>query len=53
MTYTWDDARLYQKPHTYSIEMERLPPDAYAFESWCDSSDPAQRQSVTPPKQQP
>lgn len=51
ITYTWEDSRLYQRPHTYFLEFERLPRDAYAFESWCDSSDPKQRQSIVPPEQ--
>jgi hypothetical protein len=51
ITYTWNDPRLYQKPHTYSLEFDRLPPGSYAFEGWCDSSDPLQRQSIVPPAQ--
>jgi hypothetical protein len=51
ITYTWTDPKLYQKPHTYSLEFDRLPPDSYAFEGWCDSSDPLQRQSIVPPAQ--
>jgi hypothetical protein len=51
VTYTWEDPKIYRKPHTYSIPMERIPPGGYAFEWWCDSSDPAQKQSVKPPEQ--
>jgi hypothetical protein len=51
ITYTWTDPKLYQAPHTYSLEFERLPPGGYAFEGWCDSSDPLQRQSIVPPEQ--
>ena len=51
ITYTWDDPVLYVRPHTYQYFFERLPPESYAFETWCDSSDPTQRQSVVPPKQ--
>ena len=51
ITYTWDDPKIYRKPHTYSIQMDRVPPGGYAFEWWCDSSDPAQKQSVKPPEQ--
>ena len=40
ITYTWDDPVLYVRPHTYQYFFERLPPDSYAFETWCDSSDP-------------
>jgi hypothetical protein len=53
ITYTWEDPKIYQKPHVYDIEYERLPPGAYAFEWWCDSSDPRQRESVVPPEQRP
>jgi hypothetical protein len=52
ITYTWDDPVLYVKPHTYQYSFERLPPGSYAFETWCDPSDPLQRQSIVPPKQQ-
>jgi hypothetical protein len=52
ITYTWDDPVLYVRPHTYQYSFERLPPDSYAFETWCDSSDPTQRQSIVPPKQE-
>ena len=51
ITYTWDDPVLYVRPHTYQYAFERLPSDSYAFETWCDSSDPTQRQSIVPPKQ--
>jgi hypothetical protein len=50
ITYTWDDPVLYVRPHTYEYVFERLPEDSYAFETWCDSSDPLQRQSIVPPK---
>ena len=53
ITYTWDDPVLYVRPHTYQYFFERLPAGSYAFETWCDSSDPAQRQSIVPPKQSP
>ncbi len=51
ITYTWQDPKIYQKPHTYPIQMDRIPPGGYAFEWWCDSSDPAQKESVKPPEQ--
>ena len=53
ITYTWDDPVLYVRPHTYQYFFERLPEDSYAFETWCDASDPLQRQSIVPPKQLP
>jgi hypothetical protein len=51
ITYTWDDPGLYVRPHTYKYEFEALPEDSYALETWCDSSDPLQRQSIVPPTQ--
>jgi hypothetical protein len=51
ITYTWNDPKIYQKPHTYSYVFDRLPPGSYAFENWCDASDPLERQSIVPPAQ--
>jgi hypothetical protein len=52
ITYTWQDPKIYQKPHTYSYVFDRLPPNSYAFEDWCDASDPIEKQSIVPPPQQ-
>jgi hypothetical protein len=51
IAYTWADPKIYVKPHTYEIVAERTPPGSWAFESWCDSSDPSQRLSIVPPPQ--
>jgi hypothetical protein len=51
IAYTWEDPKVYVKPHTYQIVAERTPPGSWAFESWCDSSDPSQRLSIVPPAQ--
>lgn len=51
ITYTWQDPKVYVKPHTYEIVAERTPPGSWAFEAWCDSSDPNQRLSIVPPVQ--
>jgi hypothetical protein len=51
ITYTWTDPELYVRPHTYQYVFEPIPDDAYALETWCDSSDPLQRQSIVPPEQ--
>jgi hypothetical protein len=51
ITYTWTDPELYVAPHVYQILFERLPEDSYALETWCDSSDPLQTQSIVPPEQ--
>ena len=37
VTYVHDDPKIYVKPWVYDITFERLPPEQYAFESWCDS----------------
>jgi hypothetical protein len=46
--YRWEDPAIYQKPHEYQYELERLPEGSYGLEYWCDASDPAEQQSVTP-----
>jgi len=51
ITYSWQDPKIYVKPHTYSYVFDRLPPGSYAFEDWCDAGDPIERQSVVPPVQ--
>jgi hypothetical protein len=51
ITYTWDDPKIYVKPHRYSMSFDRLPATDYAFEGWCDGSDPASGQGITPPVQ--
>jgi hypothetical protein len=50
ITYTWEDPKIYQRPHTYSYVFDRVP-NAYAFEDWCDASDPIEKQSIVPPPQ--
>jgi len=49
--YRWEDPKIYQKPHEYQYELDRLPAGSYAFEEWCDASDPIEQQSVVPPPQ--
>ena len=49
--YQWEDPKVYQKPHEYQYELDRLPAGSYAFEEWCDASDPIEQQSITPPPQ--
>jgi hypothetical protein len=51
ITYTWEDPKIYQKPHVYSYHFDRLPPGSYAFEEWCDAGDPTEKYGITPPKQ--
>jgi hypothetical protein len=58
ITYTWDDPKVYQKPHVYRYYFDRAPtldsggtPVSYALEDWCDAGDPLEKQSIVPPKQ--
>ena len=51
INYRWEDPAIYQKPHEYHYEFDRLPQGSYALEYWCDASDPAEQESVTPPSQ--
>jgi hypothetical protein len=58
VTYTWDDPKIYAKPHVYKYFFNRAPtidvagkPASYALEEWCDAGDPIEKQSIVPPKQ--
>jgi hypothetical protein len=52
VTYTWTDPKIFAKPHTYRLIFDRAPGDVtYAFDEWCDASDPVEGQSIVPPKQ--
>ena len=48
--FTWTDPKIYVQPHSYEFTYERQPADSYAFESWCDVTDPLQGQSIVIPK---
>lgn len=37
ITYTWNDPKVYLKPHTYDISFERWE-TGYAYENYCDAS---------------
>lgn len=52
VSFTWNDPTIYVKPHTYEFTYEKQPDDAYAFESWCDVTDPLQGQSIVIPPQE-
>ena len=58
ITYTWEDPKIYVKPHVYRYFFDRAPtvnsggtPVSYALEEWCDAGDPLEKQSIIPPKQ--
>lgn len=53
IVYTYSDPSLYVAPHTYTYTFDRAAPaPTYAFEEWCDASDPIEGQSIVPPAQQ-
>ena len=53
ISYTYEDPKLYAKPHTYYYTFDRITPlPSYAFEEWCDAGDPIESQSIVPPAQQ-
>lgn len=49
--YTYRDPQIYLHPHSYDYTFDRLPAGSYAFEDWCDASDPHERESITIPEQ--
>jgi hypothetical protein len=49
--FTWNDPAIYVKPHSYVFTYEKQPADSYAYESWCDVTDPLQGQSIVVPPQ--
>jgi len=51
LTFTWDDPRIYQKPHVYEYTFDRMEPGSYALETFCDATDPLWNQSIVPPEQ--
>jgi hypothetical protein len=53
IVYTYSDPNLYVAPHSYTYTFDRATPaPTYAFEEWCDASDPIESQSIVPPPQQ-
>ena len=52
ITYTWTDPKVYVKPHTYTIQFERVD-NGYVFETWCDASSehPENYTTIAPPPQ--
>jgi hypothetical protein len=51
ITFSWEDPKIYLKPHTYQLIYHKMPPGTYAFEEFCDASDPKQSGSVVEPPQ--
>ena len=52
ITYTWADPKVYVKPHSYTIQFERVD-SGYVFENWCDASidHPENYTTIAPPPQ--
>jgi hypothetical protein len=51
IVFTWEDAKLYAKPHTYEYTFDRDPEGSYALDDFCDATDPKEGQSIVPPPQ--
>ncbi len=50
--YTYWDPKYYAKPLSYIYTFDRAPnAPTYAFEEWCDVSNPKEAQSIVPPEQ--
>ncbi|HKQ85623.1 MAG TPA: hypothetical protein VJS43_02515, partial [Candidatus Acidoferrales bacterium] len=47
VTFTWDDAKVFAKPHTYAFRYYRVPRGYNAGESFCDSNDQERGQFLT------
>ena len=53
ITFTWEDPTQFTAPHTYELIYYRQPPDTYAYENFCDPSDPSQYIEPIRPAGQP
>lgn len=51
VTFTWEDPKMFTKPHTYDFTYYRAPPDTYALEYFCDASDPLRAKTAEQPPQ--
>jgi hypothetical protein len=40
ITSTWTDPEIFLEPVTYTVNYHKLPPATYAYEDFCDASDP-------------
>ena len=49
VTFTWEDAKVFAKPHTYAFRYYRVPRGYNAGESFCDSNDQERGQFLTQP----
>jgi hypothetical protein len=46
ITFTWTDSNVFAEPHSYYFVYYKTPPETYAFEYFCDASDPARTAEV-------
>jgi hypothetical protein len=53
VVFTWEDPKVFSKPHTYEFRYYRAPAGTYAREYFCDSSDPERARFLTEPPQVP
>ena len=51
VTFTWTDAKMYTKPHSYHFTYHKAPPETYALEYFCDASDPNRAKTAEEPPQ--
>ncbi|MEP7311245.1 MAG: hypothetical protein ABI859_01570 [Pseudomonadota bacterium] len=51
ITFTWTDPKYFTKPHSYDFVYYRDPPETYAFEYFCDASDPNRPKTAQEPPQ--
>lgn len=49
VTFTWEDPKVFAKPHTYAFRYYRVPRGYNAGESFCDSNDQERGQFLTQP----
>jgi hypothetical protein len=47
VVFTWTDAKVYTKPHTYEYVYYRAPAGYYAREFFCDATDPERAKLLT------
>ncbi len=49
VTFTWEDPKVFEKPHTYAFRYYRVPRGYNAGEDFCDSNDRERGQFLTQP----
>jgi hypothetical protein len=51
MRFEFNDPRIYDKPHSVEYTFDRMEAGSYAFDSFCNATDPLEGQSIVPPEQ--